>query len=602
MLHHAIKRIFVSIICGAVTFGTGAPVFAFDPNIIVSDRLVEDVRSMDLSGIQNFLAGKGSLLARFIDIDIDGVIKTAAEVISRAASEYRISPKALLVTLQKEQSLIEDMDVSARQLDWATGYGVCDSCSVDHPKIQALKGFAKQVDAAAWQFRRYLDNPDNYKIKPLQPTTIDGEVVIPANKATAGLYNYTPHLHGNKNFSAIWERYFGNPLEGIADASPPSQIPNAQYLGQSTAVVTLDEGTTGSVIFKFKNTGTVVWSTTGAVRIALADAAVKEKLPSVTDNQSITFASAQNVRIAALQENQVGPEEVGTFAWSVEGDAATDFVRNQVVLVWGDRGWIPGSDASVAVVVNHPGYAASIADAVLPASAPGAVVSATLKLTNRGKWDWAPATFTLELPEAFRHSSWATPTGNFRMREKIVKPGEVASFAVTLKMPNRVGDLAVTLTPRLGLDAAKRIEKELGEDAPRSVSGMPQAAVAHVDASLKGKIAVNSIPPAVKVSWKPQGLLHIENTGTQPWNGIELRSTDLKGMRSPFYHPEWVSSVVVAKSNAVVEPGKSITVLFSMTAPGKSGTYPWALSLNTKGKRIYLDGEFIHEQVTRVDR
>ena len=178
-------RATTSLLLVSTTLGTSAPAFAFDPNIIISDRLVEDATSMALLDIQQFLTGKKSLLARFIDIDIDGVIKTAAEVINRAANEYRINPKALLVTLQKEQSLIEDQDVSARQLDWATGYGVCDGCSVAHPKIQALKGFAKQVDAAAWQFRRYLDNPEGYKIKPLQQTTIDGEVVIPANRATA---------------------------------------------------------------------------------------------------------------------------------------------------------------------------------------------------------------------------------------------------------------------------------------------------------------------------------------------------------------------------------------------------------------------------------
>ncbi|MDO8435099.1 MAG: hypothetical protein Q7S89_00225 [bacterium] len=594
------------MLCGMVMLGTSAPVFAFDPNLIVSDMLVEDARSMGLSDIQNFLIGKNSLLARFIDVDIDGVIKTAAEVISRAANEYRISPKTILVTLQKEQSLIEDQDVSVRQLDWATGYGVCDSCSTDHPKIQALKGFAKQVDAAAWQFRRYLDNPEVFKIKPLQSTTIDGEIVVPANRATAGLYNYTPHLHGNKNFSAIWQRYFGDPLEGTLVSAPLApvlvSVPSAQYMGQSTAVVTLDEGASGTVTFTFKNTGSVAWTTNGAVRVALADAAVKEKIPSVADNQTLTFASPPDVRIAGLQESEVLPGAVGTFVWNVEGDAETDVTRQAVVLVWGDRGWMPGTDASFTIVVNHPGFAAGITDVVAPAAAPGAVVPVTLKLVNRGKWDWTPSTFTLELPTEFRHSSWTTPTGSFRMREKLVKKGETASFAFTVKIPNRVGDLPITLTPKLGLEASKRVEKELGKDAPKQIAGFPADITARVDAPLKGKVAVNSIPAAVKVGWKPQGVLHIENTGTQTWKGIELRSTDLKGMRSPFYHPEWISSVVVARSNVVVTPGKSLTMLFPLSAPLKAGTYTWAFSLNTKGARIYLDGELAHDQTTRVDR
>ncbi|MEK7103151.1 MAG: hypothetical protein AAB870_02290, partial [Patescibacteria group bacterium] len=41
------------------------------------------------------------------------------------------------------------------------------------------------------------------------PASIDGQLVIPENNATAALYNYTPHLHGNENFWKLWTRYFG---------------------------------------------------------------------------------------------------------------------------------------------------------------------------------------------------------------------------------------------------------------------------------------------------------------------------------------------------------------------------------------------------------
>ncbi len=37
---------------------------------------------------------------------------------------------------------------------------------------------------------------------------IDGTALVPQNKATAALYTYTPHKHGNVNFMNIWNRWF----------------------------------------------------------------------------------------------------------------------------------------------------------------------------------------------------------------------------------------------------------------------------------------------------------------------------------------------------------------------------------------------------------
>jgi hypothetical protein len=47
------------------------------------------------------------------------------------------------------------------------------------------------------------------KYGPGVPVTISGETVIPENAATAALYAYTPHLHGNQNFATLWQSWFG---------------------------------------------------------------------------------------------------------------------------------------------------------------------------------------------------------------------------------------------------------------------------------------------------------------------------------------------------------------------------------------------------------
>lgn len=189
-----------------------SPVLAvdFSPEFVVSDFDMEDYESMTLEGIQEFLKNQTGILKNYYDYDVDNAYKSAAEIIYNAAQSSHISPKFLLVLLQREQSLITDPDPVQGQLDWAMGYAVCDSCDTDDPFVKLYKGFAKQVDSAAWRIRYYTDNwQDEDWIKRADQTyEIDGQIVVPMNQATANLYTYTPHIHGNKNFWLIWNDWF----------------------------------------------------------------------------------------------------------------------------------------------------------------------------------------------------------------------------------------------------------------------------------------------------------------------------------------------------------------------------------------------------------
>ncbi|MFH1292071.1 MAG: serine hydrolase [bacterium] len=189
-------------ICSAVS--------TFDPNHIISDAEMRDYLSWTQYDVQNFLQEQGSYLSKYSTVDVvDQKIKKASEIIYDASKRYEISPKVMLVTLQKEQSLVEDNNPSQTQLDWATGYAVCDSCSTQDPKVAKHKGFATQVDDTAYTYDWYYDNKTagNVKQKDMA-TSIDGQTVIPQSWATAFLYTYTPHIHGNLNFWKIWQKWF----------------------------------------------------------------------------------------------------------------------------------------------------------------------------------------------------------------------------------------------------------------------------------------------------------------------------------------------------------------------------------------------------------
>jgi hypothetical protein len=209
----------------------------FNPEYIISDSEMTDASSMSYAEIELFLRNRGGYISKNFFQNNDGETMSAAQIIYNAAHNYDcdgvtlsakptraereqkcrpapINPKFLLVLLQKEQSLIEEQSPTQKQLDWATGYAVCDNCSMNDPAIQRWKGFGKQINSASLQFSDYMSNPQYYTYKAGNTYVISNtgrgpSVVTIRNQATAALYNYTPHVYnGNYNFFNLWNRYF----------------------------------------------------------------------------------------------------------------------------------------------------------------------------------------------------------------------------------------------------------------------------------------------------------------------------------------------------------------------------------------------------------
>ena len=233
----------------------------FKPGFLISDQELLNYNSMSSSQIQSFLTKQNSYLANYTTTSSYGQEKTAAQIIYDASvNNYdcdgitlsdtpteaerqqkcrkigTVNPKFLLVLLQKEQSLISDSSPKQSQLDWATGYGCPDSWACN----PYYKGFGKQVNSAALQFRWYMLNPQKYTYKAGNTYTFknqygtisnsDMEVYI-ENTATAALYNYTPHVYnGNYNFWKLWNKYF--PTQGYTEGTI-LKIGDSYYLIQN---------------------------------------------------------------------------------------------------------------------------------------------------------------------------------------------------------------------------------------------------------------------------------------------------------------------------------------------------------------------------------
>jgi len=200
--------IILFILCGEIAKADDN----FNPNYIISDVEILDYNSMNFEAIKEFLNNKQGYIANGAFEDSGGKKMSAAEIIYDRTVTNQVNPKFIIVLLQKEQSLIEDKNPSQTQLDWAAGYGCPDNAGCN-PRWQ---GFWKQINSASLQFRDYMDNPQLYTYKAGYTYTFTNPysdekntLVTPANRATAALYNYTPHVYnGNYNFYKIWQRYF----------------------------------------------------------------------------------------------------------------------------------------------------------------------------------------------------------------------------------------------------------------------------------------------------------------------------------------------------------------------------------------------------------
>lgn len=181
---------------------------------LVSDDAFFDGGALDAAALQRFLEdtvyGKRSFLADWVGDDG----RTFARALRDEAEHAGINPLVLLVTLQKESSLISRSVKPAKsKLDWALGCGCPDhqGCST------AFRGLTKQLRCAAELLRdakRALDSGDP-TVSGRHPgqtiKTLDKVSLRLANKATTILYTYTPWVlkgkGGNWLFWNIWRRY-----------------------------------------------------------------------------------------------------------------------------------------------------------------------------------------------------------------------------------------------------------------------------------------------------------------------------------------------------------------------------------------------------------
>lgn len=204
--------------------------------------------------------------------------ETAARIIFKVQQACGISAKVLLVTLQKEQSLVTHRSPTLSRLDRAMGYACPDNTAIPGWCDPAYGGLYNQLYWAAWQFKRYANPPGTTRTFtwfPVGATTAirfhpqvacGSSPVRIQNEATAALYYYTPYqpnaaalgnlygvgdacsAYGNRNFWRMYSDWFGNPT--VPPGTPEGNLESVTVGPRSVTLDgwAIDPDTVGSTV------------------------------------------------------------------------------------------------------------------------------------------------------------------------------------------------------------------------------------------------------------------------------------------------------------------------------------------------------------------
>ncbi len=413
----------------------------YDANNLIADSTFVATDSMNTNDIQSFLAGKGSFLKDFSEGG-----RSAAQIIYDAAHAHgdatasingisldpstgTVSPQVILTMLQKEQGLITMTTRNDASLNVAMSMGCPDGSSCN----PAYSGFTKQIENGAWQLRYSYERAQGHNFSDYQvggTATIDSQVVTFANKATASLYRYNPHLSGNKNFYTLFGQYF---------------VTYSHIYGYQNAYPTLAPGEAYNFVVRFKNTGTATW-TKGVVNLGTDRS--RDHIPRFTREGDGPSGWTSPNRVT-MQEATVAPGEYATYSFWMRNDNVSPGSYDEYFrlvadgILWMEDLGVKWTITTISTADGYhyiPGYQNGY-----PTLSKGQGYQFVLTVKNTGHTTWTKGVVNLgtndpqdRIPSFTREcadgsaSGWISPN-RVTMQEGSVAPGQFATYKFCLR-------------------------------------------------------------------------------------------------------------------------------------------------------------------------
>lgn len=539
--------------------------------------------------------------------------KTSAQIIYEVAQSCGVSPKVLLVLLQKEQSLITDDWPWAIQYRSATGYGCPDTAPCD----AQYYGFFNQVYAAARVFKYYSANTTNYNyragrnnyIQYNPNTACGGANVYIQNQATAGLYVYTPYqpnaaalnnlygsgdscsAYGNRNFWRIYNDWFGNPVGNgyeFVDAINPTPQVNPNDVVNARIRIRNTSGTT------WYGDGNVP-SGQHAFRLATVS---YESTPYGNPSDPNWLGTNNQIK---MQESSVPNGQIATFNFTFR--APLRLVNNhwtRFAPVYDGANFLPYIGLSFTTFTPTPNFSYQVtgSSGITNNMPTNYTAPVSYTLLNSGNVVWfndasKPAgTFPLRIltAEPFYHSSVFYDSSTWLANNQIgiadgrISPGQSTTVGFNLK------------TPSLGGNYNEQFGLVL--DGALAYPDTSQMRLGIEVSNYKYSVVSNDIPTSLVAGQKFDATIRLRNTGGATWYADGSTPTDVHAIRlmTEGYRRNLLSDLT---GSSWIGGGNQVTMTTASVAPGAIGEFnikllaPYNLSGFNSSFKLVLDGVYI---------
>lgn len=424
---------------------------------------------------------------------------SAAQIIYNAAQKYTISPRVLLIKIHTESAGPLTVDDWPFQKQYLYAMGAhCPDTPEGHKCDPNWRGFSLQLDEAAALMRSYLDNMQQpwwtYK-KPYKTNDIlwqdvnvkdcgSGPVYI-SSKATAALYTYTPYqpdadalnnmygtggscsTYGNRNFWRYFRDWFGS---NYADP----------FMWQNTNLYVLDEnknielptdnlhmGERLFVVIKGINMGTETWYRDGVNPARLGLWNPKDQASKYCDYTWLTTSTACN-RAGKLVESVVPPNGVFHFEIYMHAPNEVGEYREYYRPVLENRAWMTNETGFHIYIKSNLTYdwqwlyydawtdSTKTTRVDVNNLQKGQEFYVELKVKNKSATVWTndgptPTRLGTRYPQdgmsPYCTSTWIACNRLAALSETSVAPGQIGTFAFTIKAPSSTGEYRQYLAP-----------------------------------------------------------------------------------------------------------------------------------------------------------
>jgi hypothetical protein len=424
-------------------------------------------------------------------------------------------------------------------------------------------------------------------------TTIDSTSVHMDSGATAALYWYTPHFHGNQNFSSLFISWFGSPYAASYYWSYVSQgaYTNASKSNPLNAAH-VSPGQRFYVEVKAKNMGGYTWYKQGSAPMRIGTDNPRDRVSGFCDSTWISCS-----RPAAMQEDSVAPGQTATFDFWMQAPTQAGSFDEHFNLVADGYAWLNdnGQYFTLGVdAVNKWSYVSSSAyyDANKTLSADASNIGYGQRLylrlvaKNTGSTTWlntgaTPIRLGTALPydrtSSFCDSTWISCARAGTLLESSVAPGQTGTFEFWVKAPNTSGTyneyFNLLSEGNTWMNTDNGLYYTFGVNPPTYTwSYIGQGA--YTD-----NAKTTSLNTGLTKGQRAYLTLTAKNTGNTTWykggsSPVRVGTSNPYGRTSSFCDSTWISC---ARAGTLLEssvaPGQTGTFEFWVKAPNTSGTY-----------------------------